>query len=91
MIESCHNGFKVMYMHMSIFLFSGLLQFAVIKFFMFCLFSVVLSMVGCKRNLRAFGCNLRDAKYKKRISLSVFDLKNFCSPKMSYRGMVIKI
>ena len=35
MIESCHNGFKVMDIHMSIFLFSGLLQFAVNKFFMF--------------------------------------------------------
>ena len=63
MIESCHNGFKAMYMEMSIFLFSGLLQFVVNKFFMFCKFSVILiSMVGCKSNLRAFGCNLRDAK-----------------------------
>ena len=51
-----------MYMHMSIFLFTGLLQFAVNKFFMFCLFKVVLSMVGCKSDLRYFGCNLRDAK-----------------------------
>ena len=38
MIEHCHNGFKVMYMHISIFLFSGLLQFDVNKFFMFCYF-----------------------------------------------------
>ena len=37
-IESCHNGFKVMYMHMVIFLRSGLLQFTVNKFFMFCKF-----------------------------------------------------
>ena len=36
--------------------------------------SVVLSMVGFKNNLRAFGCNLRDTKYKKGICLRVFDL-----------------
>ena len=36
LIESCHNGFNVMYMHMSIFLLSGLLQFAVSKLFTFC-------------------------------------------------------
>ena len=47
-------------------------------------------MVGCKRNVRAFGCNLRDAKLK-GIFLRVFDLKNFCSPEMSRRGMVMNI
>ena len=57
MIESYHNGLKIMYMHISMFLFSGLLQFAVNKIFMFVIFSVVSSMVGCKSNLRAFGCN----------------------------------
>ena len=64
MIESCHNGFKVMYMRMSIFLFLGFLQFAVNKFFCLCfvIFAVVLSMVDCKSNLRVFVCNLRDAK-----------------------------
>ena len=33
MIEIYHNGFKLMYMQMSTFLFPGLLQFAVNKFF----------------------------------------------------------
>ena len=32
------------------------------QFFMFFNFSLILSMVGCKSNLRAFGCNLRNAK-----------------------------
>ena len=36
MIESCHDDFKVMYMNMSFFLFSGLFKFDVKKFFMFC-------------------------------------------------------
>ena len=55
MKESYHNGFKVMFIHIAIFLLLGLLQFAVNKFFMFCyFFSVVLSMVGCKSNLSAF-------------------------------------
>ena len=54
MIENSHNVFKVMCMNMSIFLFSGLSCFVN--------FSVVLSMIGCKSNLRAFWCNLREAK-----------------------------
>ena len=35
MKESYHNGFKVMFIHIAIFLLLGLLQFAVNKFFMF--------------------------------------------------------
>ena len=36
MIESCHDGFKVMYMNMSIFCFKIFFKFRVKQFFMFC-------------------------------------------------------
>ena len=60
MIESCHNGFKVMYMHMSI--FSVFRSFTVCceqVFHVLLIFQhfLVLSMVGCKINLRDFECN----------------------------------
>ena len=62
-----------MYMHMSIFLLSGLLQFAVNKFFMFVNFSVVLraARVICVP-LGVICVTLN----KKKIFLRVFDLKN---------------
>ena len=63
MIESCHNGFKAMYMEMSIFLFFR--SFTVCGeqvFHVLLIFSDINKYVGCKSNLRAFGCNLRDAK-----------------------------
>ena len=49
MIESCHDGFKAMYMNMSIFLFLGLFLILVLNSFScFVNFSVVLSMVAAR-------------------------------------------
>ena len=47
-------------------------------------------MVVCNSNLRAFVCNLRDAKLE-NVFLRVFDLKNLSSPEMSCRDMVINV
>ena len=49
------------YVHDSV---SGQLKFDVNKFSCFVNYSVVLSMIVCKSNLRTFWCNLRDAKIK---------------------------
>ena len=58
-------------MKTSIFCFHVFFKFDVKKFFMFCYFFSAIEYGGCKSNLRAFGCNLRDAKEKENFLKSI--------------------
>ena len=60
------------------------------SFFNFCKFFSGIEYGGCKSYLRGLGV-IYVTLNKKGIFLRVFDVTNFCSPKMSRRGMMINI